>query len=156
MNLNAHFHAGGDDNLAVIMGAYKSPSAIQCQGKMNYPQNCIKVLDNMPATKNREVFGIGFLRTTTVAIPQDLLSGTPTNQPPFPFPVCHFLTDYRIDDGKCVLNIAPLSVAPTVKASWYEMWEATVAISSLCARRSLEGSLSWMSKFSTVPDRAVH
>ena len=32
------------------------------------------------------------------------------------------------------------------KASWYEIWEAAVAMSSVCARRSLSGSMEGMGK----------
>ena len=71
------FFAGGDNNLAVVMGGYKSPSAIRCDGRMNFPQNCVKVLDNMPATTNQEVFGFQSEPSSTVLIPAEIESGTP-------------------------------------------------------------------------------
>ena len=83
IQLNAHVYAGGDNNLAVIMGAYKSPSAIQCDGKLRFPQNCVKVLDSMPATKTQEVFGLDIDHSATVKVPQDLSSGTLVNRLPF-------------------------------------------------------------------------
>ena len=82
------FHAGGDNNLAVIMGAYKSPSAIQCGGTLNAPQTCIKILDSMLATKNQELFGPSVDPSVTAELPQALFSGRLVNQLPFPFPMC--------------------------------------------------------------------
>ena len=82
------FYAGGDNNLAVIIGAYKSSTAIQCTGKLLFPETCIKVLDDMPATKNQEVFGIEREQSATVMLPDAIMSGRLVNQttPSIPHP----------------------------------------------------------------------
>ena len=47
----------------------------------------------------------------------------------------------------CLLEIVfPTTTYHLEKASWYEIWEATVAISSVCARRSLVGSMPQIGK----------
>ena len=90
IHLNAHFHVGGDNNLAVIMGAYKSPSAIKCQEKLDNPSNCIKILDDMLATKNQQIFGRPNDPSATASVPNSIASGRLVSRLSSPFPTCHF------------------------------------------------------------------
>ncbi|CAF9943056.1 MAG: hypothetical protein ALECFALPRED_010502 [Alectoria fallacina] len=107
---------GGDNNLAVIMGAYRQPSAIQCRGTFQPVNSCQDVLEDMPATTKAEVFAPPDNSSATVLLPQAVES----------------------DDALCLLRIFG---TPSDTASWYELWEATTAIWSVCTRQSRGGSL---------------
>ncbi len=47
---------GGDDNLAVIVGAYNRP--VQCRGHFPAWESCRELLRDVPATKLKEYFGV--------------------------------------------------------------------------------------------------
>ena len=84
-HLSFHFlsRAGGDNNLAVIMGGYKSPSAIQCRGHTLITDSCNDVLEDMPATTEMEIFGPITNTSATVLLPQAVQSGKLRNQVPY-------------------------------------------------------------------------
>ena len=88
IHLNAHFFVGGDDNLAVIMGAYQSPSAIYCLEKFASPESCVQVLDDMHTAKTQETFGPRTNPSATIKGRQEVSSGRLVNQNTLPFPVC--------------------------------------------------------------------
>ncbi len=71
---------GGDNNLAVIMGSYKSPSAIRCGQRITFPDACQDILEDMPATTKMEIFGPPHTMSATVSVPQEFSSGRLVNQ----------------------------------------------------------------------------
>ena len=70
---------GGDNNLAVIMGAYASPSAIRCYGSLP-GYSCLDMLQEMPATTEMEIFGPSRTSPATVLLPQNFTSSMLINQ----------------------------------------------------------------------------
>ncbi len=64
---------GGDNNLAVIMGAYTSPSAIRCYGSVSRV-SCGDILETMPATTEMETFGPHPASSVMVSLPQNFVS----------------------------------------------------------------------------------
>lgn len=71
---------GGDNNLAVILGAYHPPSEIQCGGTFMPRLSCEDVLEDMPATTDKETFGPPTDPTAKVWLPQAVESGRPMNE----------------------------------------------------------------------------
>ena len=90
IHLNAHFYAGGDDNLAVIMGAYQSASAIYCLEKFDSPESCVQVLDDMQTAKTLEIFGARTNPSATIKGPHAFYSGRLVNQNSLLFRICLF------------------------------------------------------------------
>ncbi|KAL9077235.1 MAG: hypothetical protein Q9161_000501 [Pseudevernia consocians] len=112
---------GGDNNLAVTLGAYKPTSAIECSGSLPVSASCIDFLADMPATTDNETFGLPADPTANISLPQVVESS----------------------DTQCQLTIlADSSLRAPEMASWYEVWEATTAIWSVCGRHQQEGTLS--------------
>lgn len=72
--------SGGDNKLAVIMGAYKLPSAVQCRGTFEPMASCQDVLQDMPATTEKETFGPSTDQTAKVLLPQGVESGKRVDQ----------------------------------------------------------------------------
>lgn len=110
---------GGDNHLAVIIAAYQPTSEIRCRGLFLPMESCENVLEDMPTTTETEVFGPLTDSTAQVHLPQAVQS----------------------DDTKCMLTIFGTSTTSD-KTSWYDIWEATAAIWSVCVRHGLGGSLS--------------
>ena len=77
MNLSADalFYPGGDNRLAVVMGSYKAPSAIQCRGNILAPFSCEAILEDMPANTTVETFGPHADASATVPLPHVINSG---------------------------------------------------------------------------------
>lgn len=66
-------HAGGDNNLAVIVGSYNIPA--QCRGQFKPWESCRELLSDMPATTGKEIFGPESDPAATVKLPQAVISG---------------------------------------------------------------------------------
>lgn len=111
---------GYDNQLAVVMGSYNAPSGIQCQGKLPAPYSCEVVLEEMPADTTVQTFGPRADVSVTVPLPYT----------------------FRPADNRCQIRIfSTSSTSASDKALWYEVWEATVAIWSVCVRNYKGGSL---------------
>ena len=68
---------GGDNNLDVIMGAYKAPSAARCRGSFSPSASCEELLEDMPTSHGVEIFGLPQDSSATVLLPQAVESGKP-------------------------------------------------------------------------------
>lgn len=71
-------NVGGDDNLAVIIGAYTND--VQCRGPFEGWKSCREMLEEIPAGKTKEVFGVD------VKLPYQLNSREIIIFPLFPTP----------------------------------------------------------------------
>ena len=67
------------------MGAYKTPSAIQCRGTFQPVKSCQDVLDDMPAGTKAEVFAPPGNSSATVLLPQAVESGKLVDPVPIDF-----------------------------------------------------------------------
>ena len=65
---------GGDNNLAVIMGAYEKPKAT-CGGSLSSPYSCKDILNDMLTSTEEEVFDSGDNSSVTVQLPYSIQSG---------------------------------------------------------------------------------
>lgn len=100
---------GGDNKLDVIVASYK-PN-VRCNSFRSPSWNsCVNILSEMRADKNRQVFG-----------------HLPDQRVQIRLPIA-----YKSADRKCMLRI-DITGQPT-GLSWYEVWEAAVALASTCVR----------------------
>ncbi|KAF6237650.1 hypothetical protein HO173_003851 [Letharia columbiana] len=115
---------GGDNNLAIILGAYEMP--VTCRGTLATWESCRDVLYDMPADKVRRVFGPG----SDPAVTEDL--------------------PYNIDssDLKCSANI--FSAGKSDVSSFYDIWKAVTALFSVCARHGKAGSVRGLGEHGDV------
>lgn len=65
-----------------------------------------------------------------------------------------FLIYPQIDDTFCLLRIVDNSTTSDT-AAWYEFWEATTAIWSVCVRHGQGGSLGGLGEFLTVTSGGI-
>ena len=65
--------AGGDNNLAVIMGAYEP--MVQCKGVISSWKSCKDIMYDMPAFTNDEIFGPPTDPSAAIHLPQQVESG---------------------------------------------------------------------------------
>ena len=68
-------YSGADNVLAVVMGSYKAPSEIQCQGKLPAPSSCEVVLEDMYANTTVQTFGTSVDVSVSVPLPYVVRSG---------------------------------------------------------------------------------
>ena len=149
-------YSGGDNQLAVVMGSYKAPSEIQCRGNLLAPSSCEAVLEEMNAGTAVQTFGPHPKPLVTVPLPYILWSGKLAIQL-FSSYVRSSLTRYRTDDSRCQVQIfSTSSASASDKASWYEVWEATVAIWSVCVRNHKGGTLRDIGKSHDHSAPATH
>lgn len=146
-------YVGGDNRLAVIMGAYQSPSAIQCRGAFPSSDSCHSVLEDMPATTKMEFFGNAENTSATVLLPQSVWQGKPHYETSIHF--SHpFLIDCRVASVPCRLGLSStFDVALLDTGSWYEVWEATIALWSVCTRHRSRGIIHSIGEF---PEQSLY
>lgn len=115
---------GGDNNLAVILGTYHRP--VSCRGALPTWESCKDILFDMPANKLPQVFGSPGDPTVTEDLP------------------------YRIEsyDVGCSANL--FSTGKSDVSSFYEMWEAAIAVFCVCARYGRTGSVRGLGEHSEI------
>lgn len=129
------------------MGAYQSPSAIQCGRVFPSPDSCHSVLEDMPATTKMEFFGQPENTSATVLLPQSVWQGKPHYETLFHLSL-PFLIDCRVASVPCSLELnSTFDVAILDTGSWYEVWEATIALWSVCVRHRSRGSINSIGEF---------
>lgn len=106
--------AGGDNNLAVIMGVFKPK--VQCRGYFDTPRSCTDILGDIPATPDLEVFGPRDTPFVKEILPQELVSS----------------------DDKCVVKLYSTGTSDLV--AWYRIWEAVEATFAVCGKFHKSGS----------------
>ncbi|KAL2055746.1 hypothetical protein ABVK25_003990 [Lepraria finkii] len=107
---------GGDNNLLVVMASYKPNIRCDRSQSPGPPfQSCVNIWSDMDTSQERRIFG----HVTDSGVQQEL-----------PF-------DYLAGDARCIANIDIVG-RPTMVA-WYEIWEAILAIASLCVRGKGKG-----------------
>ena len=135
------------------MGAYQSPSAIQCGEVFVSSDSCHSVLEDMPATTKMEVFGQLENTSATVLLPQGVWQGKPHYETSFHLSL-HFLIDCRVANVLCRLELSSMDdVALLDTGSWYEVWEATIALWSVCTRHRSTGYMNSIGEF---PEQSRH
>lgn len=100
---------GGDNNLDVMIASYK-PN-VRCN-TFSAPSwnSCVSIFSNMNAAKTRQTFGHLPDQRVQVRLP----------------------VTYKAEDRRCMVKI-DITGQPT-GLSWYEVWEAVVALASTCVR----------------------
>lgn len=116
---------GGDNNLDVFIASYK-PS-VRCNSFPGPPWNsCISIFSDMHADKNRQMFGHLPDQRVQVRLPISYKAGKI-----LPLLLCRARSSC-IADRRCMVKI-DITGQPT-GLSWYEVWEAVVALASTCVR----------------------
>ena len=101
----------------------------------------------MPATSKIEVFSHTQNSSTTVLLPTTVKEGKPLFQISLYLSLA-LLVDRRIEDVSCSLGLIKNSATvASDTGSWYEVWEATIALWSVCTRQGMEGSIDSMGEF---------
>ncbi|KAL8821487.1 MAG: hypothetical protein Q9191_007294 [Dirinaria sp. TL-2023a] len=112
---------GDDENVAIVLGTYQ-PS-IRCLGTIAAWESCPAILYSMEATTRSEVFGLGSDPRSEVVLPAIVSS----------------------DRGLCEMRVFTTRDSDTT--SWYELWEATVALYHACAKQDKGGVFSRLGQF---------
>ncbi len=136
---------GGDNNINVAIANYK-PN-VKCDSTSTTGpawNSCVQVFGNMRASKKFRVFGSAEDPGVEEILPLGLEGGKRAE------PVNHFAPGQRtaqlifslpfssrIADRKCQLSID--IDGPATIALWYELWEATTAIATMCVRAKSKG-----------------
>lgn len=115
---------GGDNRLAVILGKYHLPAT--CHSTMPSWESCRVILYDMSADKVPRIFGPSSDPTVTENLPHKILS----------------------PDLVCSVNVFT-NGQPDV-LSYYEIWEAVVAVFSVCTRYGKPGSLRGLGEHGDV------
>ncbi|MCJ1451162.1 hypothetical protein MMC28_001497 [Mycoblastus sanguinarius] len=125
----------GDNNLQVAIAPY-DPKDVHC-GNIGPPgstvppiYSCKNVVDNMPTSKDLEAFG--------------KMGSTPQPEVTLPaYKVCTIALDRA-----CVLVVG--TFGPTDTTSWYEIWEAAVAISGMCVCNGNVGAARGLGRYENI------
>ena len=126
----------------MILGKYHLPAT--CHRTMPSWESCRFILYDMSADKVPRVFGPSSDPTVTENLPHRIYSGEWDESPPF-CSLCVLTTSFEKADLKCSATVFT-NGRPDV-LSYYEIWEAVVAIFSVCTRYGKTGSLRGLGKF---------
>ncbi|CAF9924440.1 hypothetical protein IMSHALPRED_006196 [Imshaugia aleurites] len=125
------YDIGGDNNINVAITDYK-PN-VKCDSTSTPGPNwnsCVSVFVNMKATKQVRVFGSYGDPDVEEQLPLVLEAAYATRQ-------LILAVFFLIADGGCQLRIE-IEGPPSI-ATWYELWEATTAITTMCTRFKEKG-----------------
>lgn len=133
---------GGDNNLAVILGTYQIPVA--CRGTLRSWESCRDILYDIPADKIPRVFGPRGDPGVVENLPYNIGSGT--SIAPFDFQLTFSKSSFHeTEDVRCFANL--FSTGKSDVASYYEIWEAVIALFSVCVRHGKTGSIRGIGMF---------
>ena len=127
----------------MILGKYHLPAT--CHRTMPSWESCRVILYDMSADKVPRVFGPRGDATVTEDLPQRILSGECNDSPPF-CSLCVLTRSFEKADLKCAVTVFTTGKSDVL--SYYELWEAVVAIFSSCTRYGKPGSLRGLGKYS--------
>ncbi|KAL6716108.1 hypothetical protein ACLMJK_005674 [Lecanora helva] len=114
------FDIGGDNNIQIIISNYNPNVKCDTTSAPGPPwDSTVNIFSAMRAGRDHIVFGYRDLENIDVGLPLTLES----------------------QDGRCELTIDIPQDAATV-SSWYEIWEETTAIASMCTRWRQKGGRS--------------
>ena len=127
---------GDGQNVDLVMASYV-PN-VDCK---NYPgpptENCQTIVNSMPASKYQKSWGTAHAPLNAdITLPRTLReskSNLGKNQSYHQFAEC-----FQIAGRKCMAIIETLG--PTDVSSWYEIWQAVVALEGICVRNGLVGT----------------
>ena len=138
---------GGDDNVHVVLADYKPNVKCDTSPRPGPPwMSCVSVFSNMRANQRFRVFGSNDQHGIDVGLPLILEAGEST-KPVFKPPLGTCVLSDRstlmlliilLADGRCEVRIDITPGTATV-SSWYEIWEATTAVATMCTRRKDKG-----------------
>ena len=135
--------AGDEGNFLVTTQAY-SPPWIRCQVQPLPMQPasdaCKIILNSMRAGTENTTFAVLGVEGD-VMVPLVL-----TERKKFPNIVSFWLTLRRTATERCTITI--YSTVPDDSASWYELWQAAVAVDGMCARQGQAGKARFLGEFS--------
>lgn len=137
---------GGDNNLDVMIASYK-PN-VRCN-TFSAPSwnSCVSIFSNMNAAKTRQTFGHLPDQRVQVRLPVTYKAGKNLRL------LLHRACLLWIADRRCMVKI-DITGQPT-GLSWYEVWEAVVALASTCVRgRQKCGRAAGLGSYTFVEVRA--
>lgn len=140
---------GGDNKLNVIVASYK-PN-MRCNSFPGPPwSSCVSLFSEMPADKNRQTFGHLPHQRVQVQLPLTYTAGKILL---FSVSMSHLL---YIADRRCMVKM-DINGEPT-GLSWYEVWEAVVAVASACVHERQKcgkaTGLGWCDRHEVIPKAA--
>ena len=119
-----HVKTGGDNNLDVVIAPYKPD--VRCNSYSGPPwSSCVEIFGSMSVDKNRHMFGHLPDQRVQTGLPITYSSGK----------MLHAISRARSPskaDRRCMVTID--IVGEPTGLSWYEVWEAVVALASTCVR----------------------
>lgn len=127
---------GDGQNVDLVMASYV-PNVL-CKDSPGPPiENCQTIVNSMPATRYEKWWGTAHApQRADITLPRTLLeckSNLGRNQS------CHrFAECFRIAGRKCMAKIE--TIGPTDVSSWYEVWQAIVALEGMCVRNGQVGT----------------
>ena len=146
--------------------AIYQPFAILCSGRTipsAYEKSCQQMLDRMPVTKTPITFG-PIPSESTVNLPLVLTSRKFVFDLFIQFPALYHVycislcaNQRKAADQRCSMSIQTTSLSDTF--SWYQAWEAGVALTGMCVRQGRCGSRGLLGRLSQCQigkERVLH
>ncbi len=135
-----YLEAGGDNKLAVVLGATSYPGVICDAGQAPSRIACNDIVGDMHATVTRRLFGPDLV-APDVKLPLLLTDGEFLT---FPRPSSYGLSDtngtivgWTVADNSCWV-VVTTSQGPDY-STWYNLWEGASAVEQMCVRRGRNG-----------------
>ena len=132
---------GVGSNLIVTVRAYTPPSIV-CEDlplvQRPFTSACATILSTMPVDQHEMVFGEADLPGVHVGLPV-VLTERKKSSLPFGIRTLWLITFTATERCTIIVSSHP---GQRDRISWYELWEAAVAMDGMCVRSSMRGALA--------------